>query len=216
MPMTSTALSRVYLAGGLCGLTGVVCYVVVITVSMGVVPTFLLAILWPIGSIMFCYSLYRLIASEIDSALNQVSFIMAALAFVIVAQMISVQLAVNVGSEEILRSASNEESGKLIRRMVRLVDMGLDVAWDVFIGTALVLVAIPRRHNSHLGIWWSIPAAILGVLLLVLNILTFPWPPDSRNLFDVGPFVGVYIFALSGRILNLGLRGWKSASVRLP
>jgi hypothetical protein len=40
-----------------------------------------------------------------------------------------------------------------------------------------------------------------GLLLLVLNLWTFPIPPGESGLFDVGPFVGLWFMVLSVRML---------------
>ena len=99
-----------------------------------------------------------------------------------------------------------------MRRSLRLVDMGLDVAWDVFIGTALIFLSFALTGHNRFGRWWSIPSALLGGTLIVLNVITFPWPPSSRKLFDIGPAIGVFIIALSTRLLILGRRMGKQST----
>ena len=37
----------------------------------------------------------------------------------------------------------------------------------------------------------------LGIALIVLNAATFPWPPADRGLFDIGPFIGLFVIALA-------------------
>lgn len=64
--------------------------------------------------------------------------------------------------------------------------------------------SLPMYRHSLLGPLWAIPSLILGGLLVGLNAATFPWPPASRGLFDIGPFVGLYMLLLSGRILRYG------------
>jgi len=90
------------------------------------------------------------------------------------------------------------------------VDMGLDVAWDLFIGTSLIFLAVAIRGHRNFGVWWSIPAGMLAILLIVLNSSTFPWPPATRGLFDIGPAIGIYIMSVSGRLLFLAVRMKKS------
>ncbi len=206
--MSSHEYSRLFIVGGLCGIAGTVCYVIAITVPLPQIATYVFAMAWPILSIVFVYSLFRCIGLEKQSATNELAFVFACLAFALVAAMMSSQLAVRAGIQEYIeRSPANEQEFlQLIRRSIRLVDMGIDVAWDLFIGTALVLLAIALKGNSHFGLWWSVPAALLGILLMVLNVMTFPWPPDTRDLFDAGPAVGLYIIALSTRLLLLGNR----------
>ena len=40
-----------------------------------------------------------------------------------------------------------------------------------------------------------------GLLLLVLNLWTFPTPPGESGLIDVGPFVGLWFLVLNVRVL---------------
>jgi peptidoglycan/LPS O-acetylase OafA/YrhL len=93
-----------------------------------------------------------------------------------------------------------------MRQSIRLVDMGIDVAWDLFIGTSLIFLCFALAGDARFGLRWAIPGAVLGFVLIVLNVSTFPWPPNTRGLFDIGPAVGVFIIALSLRLLQLGIR----------
>ena len=101
---------------------------------------------------------------------------------------------------------AHPDTVRFMARSIRLVDMGLDVAWDLFIGVALLLLAWALKDHADFRLWWGLPGAVLAAGLIVLNVMTFPWPPDTRGLLDLGPFLGLYIVALSGRLLLLGLR----------
>jgi hypothetical protein len=41
-----------------------------------------------------------------------------------------------------------------------------------------------------------------GLLLLVFNLITFPTPPDSAGLVDVGPIMGVWYLVISVQMLR--------------
>jgi hypothetical protein len=62
------------------------------------------------------------------------------------------------------------------------------------------------RRRSGLGPPWAISSVVLGVALIALNAATFPWPPGDRGLFDIGPFIGVFVMALAARLTLLGRR----------
>jgi hypothetical protein len=47
---------------------------------------------------------------------------------------------------------------------------------------------------------------VLGVLMLVLNAATFPWPPGEAGLFDIGPFVGTWMLVIAIRFVVLARR----------
>ena len=168
----------------------------------------MMAMSWPILSIVFVFSLYRYIAIHKQSAYNQLALLMACLAFAMVAMMISIQLSVRFGINEYISNSSNSEQEMLrvMQNSIRLVDMGLDVSWDLFIGVSLIFLSIVLKGNKSFGLWWSLPAVMLGIMLIVLNVITFPWPPDTQGLIDIGPAIGLYIIALSTRLLILGLK----------
>lgn len=199
---------RLFVFGGLGGIVGTLCYIAAITVPMGVVGTLIFSMAWPVLSIVFASSLFRFIGHERQSATNQLAFVFACLAFVLVAAMMSSQLAVVAGMQEYAEHSLTGEPDllRLMQRSTRLVDMGIDVAWDLFIGTSLIFLSVALKGCQSFGIWWATPAILLGILLIVLNVITFPWPPNTRGLHDIGPAVGLYIIALSARLTFLGTR----------
>ena len=87
-----------------------------------------------------------------------------------------------------------------------MIDLGLDVAWDMLIGTALILWGVAMRRRIGLGPGWAFPSVVMGGSLIALNAATFPWPPGDRGLIDIGPFIGVFMLALAIRLLILGRR----------
>lgn len=203
--MNNVHNSRLYLLGGISGILGTLSYLAAILVSLDPPSTFAVAMAWPVLSIIFAFSLYRLIGERKQAAANHLAFVFTCLGFTLVAGMLSIQLSVGVGIEEFAaKSATGQrEALDLIRRSLRLVDMGLDAAWDLFIGTGLLFLAIALNGDDRFGRWWSIPLAALAAALIALNTLTFPWPPDTRGLFDIGPAIGLFIIAMSVRLVLL-------------
>jgi hypothetical protein len=153
------------------------------------------------------YSIFKYVALEHQTIANQLSFVFASLGFTIVACMISVQLAVRWGiNEHILNAPENEELLGLIHQSTRLIDHGLDVAWDLFIGISLIFLYAAIKGHSKFRLPWAIPSLLLGAILIMLNVYTFPWPPNSVGLFDIGPLIGIYIIAISSRLTLLGVK----------
>jgi hypothetical protein len=196
--------SPLLLIGGIAGIISVISYIIAIMAELPTVAAFLLAMAWPMLSILFSYVLYCLIAAEQQGTANRISFILAVIAFAIVAEMITVQLAVRLGVEEyLLKETADRNLLGTVMKVTRLVDMGLDVTWDIFIGASLMVMAFPMAKHSRLKLWWAAPSFMLGAALIILNTITFPFPPDSRGLFDIGPLIGLYIIALSIRLLSI-------------
>jgi hypothetical protein len=84
--------------------------------------------------------------------------------------------------------------------------LGLDVAWDLYIGAGTVAFALCMlRHPNFRPILGGL-GLIVGLLLLVLNVATFPTPPGVAGLFDAGPFVGVWYLLVSVQVHRLSFR----------
>jgi hypothetical protein len=198
------------MGSGIAGVLAVASYILAITLPWpetqpGTSGALIVAAAWPILSIVYSYGLCSFIAAERESSANRLAFVFAVAAFTTVLAMIVVQLAVGAGIGEITRGL-DEQTARALRRGLRLIDLGLDVAWDMLIGTALVLSGIAMRRRSGLGPGWALASAILGLALMVLNASTFPWPPADRGLFDIGPLIGFFVMALSARLALLGRR----------
>jgi hypothetical protein len=199
-----------WVGSGIAGVVAVACYVLAIAIpwpetQLGTSAALIVVSAWPILSTIYSYGLYSFVAAERESAANRLAFVFAVAAFATVLGMIIVQLAVGAGIDEIAKGL-DEQTGKALRRGLRMIDLGLDVAWDLLIGTALMLSGTAMRRRSGLGLPWAIPSIVLGVALIVLNAATFPWPPADRGLMDIGPLIGAFVMALVTRLAILGNR----------
>ena len=211
--MNELQKSNIFIIGGVCGIIGTIFYVLAGFLSLNQIILYVLAMAWPILSIIFVYSIYKYVALEHQTTANQLSFIFATLGFTVVTCMISVQLAVRWGIDDFVQnSPENEELLILIRQSARLIDHGLDVAWDLLIGTSLIFLFAAIKGHYQFRLFWAIPPLILGLALIVLNVLTFPWPPNSVGSVDVGPLIGLYIIAISIRLCWLGVLHKKDKS----
>lgn len=193
--------------GGASGITGTFCYITAIAIPLDRISQYITAMAWPVLSVIFVYSIYRYISIEWQTAANQLSLLFASLGFSMVTCMLSVQLAVEIGMEDLIAITPDKaEELKIIKHSLRFVDQGIDVAWDIFIGTSLIFLSFSMKGHPHFGLWWSIPSFLLALILIILNVISFPYPPDSKGLFDIGPGIGLYIIALSARLMWLGNR----------
>lgn len=135
------------------------------------------------------YRLIRLDAPSVTAALGAVHNIVAGGLFTAMAL---VQLAV--------RARASEGAGDLVG-----VWLGLDVAWDVYIGLGTLAFGWAMRRHPRFGWLFSAPALLLGLLVVVLNLLPFPTPPADAGSFDIGPFVGLWYLAAT-------IQAWRSLS----
>jgi len=199
---------RLWYGGGITGALSVCAYIAAIvypwpetqlgtSLSVAVVSAF------PILAIISVYALCDYVAAGGDGAANRIAFVFAVAGLTTLLAMLLVQLAVVSGTAEITRDL-DASAAKALRRAVRLVDLGLDVAWDLLFGTAMILWGFALRKRSGFGPGWGFPFMVLGGLLMILNVATFPWPPGSHGSFDLGPAAGIFMLALNIRLAFLG------------
>jgi hypothetical protein len=110
----------------------------------------------------------------------------------LVTAMLLIQLAVGA------RSQGTQSSSELAG-----VWLGLDVAWDVYIGVGTGLLALSMLRHPRFGAAFGSAGVVVAVLLLFLNLYTFPTPPGQAGLIDFGPLVGLWYLAVS-------VQAWRS------
>ena len=200
--------SSLWVKSGIAGILSVACYILAITLpwpetQFGLSASLVIASAWPILSIIFAYGLYSYIAVARQSHANRLAFVFTVAAFSIVLAMLTVQLAVGASISEITGGLDQEASESLSRGL-RMIDMGLDVAWDMLLAAALIFLGVALKPQGVLGPVWAIPAIVLGAVLAVVNAATFPWPPSDVGIMDIGPVIGLFMTALAVRLIILG------------
>jgi hypothetical protein len=201
---------RFWINCGTAGIAGMLCYIAAIAApwpesQAGISLSMAVVAAWPVFSIVYSYGMYTFIAAERDGAANRLALLFAVLAFSTVLSMVIVQMSVTVAFGEIAKDL-DETSSSALARGLKMVDLGLDIAWDILIGVSMIFSAIALKGRTGFGLWWAAPVMILGILMLVLNAATFPWPPGEAGLFDIGPFVGTYMLVIAIRFIVLARR----------
>jgi hypothetical protein len=162
-------------------------------------------------AIGFAYALSRLIAWERDGALNQLGFVFAVVAFSILAVTQSFQNAVSIVlTDEMKAEGSGPEAWDRIYAGLNALDLGTDLAWDLFLGLWLLCIGVAMYRHSRLGARWAVPALALVPPFYAFNIAATPDPP----VVDLGPVIGMYVTALSAWLVWLGTRRIERDSVR--
>ena len=85
---------------------------------------------------------------------------------------------------------------------LNMVQLGLDVSWDIYITVATILLGIAMLSHPRFGKIWGGITMLLGAATLVLNLLTFPVPPANAGSYDLGPIVGLWYFVIMIRVLT--------------
>lgn len=203
-----TETQSLWVKSGVAGIVGVACYFLAILISwpedqVGTSTGLLVVSVFPILGIVFSYGIHSALAAEKDSTANRLGFVFATAAFATLMGMIVAQLAVGAGIGEMTKGL-DEPTAKAIRRGVRLIDFGLDVAWDFLMGTAMIFWGVAMQRRSVFGPRWGFPLVVLGIAVILLNAATFPWPPGSHGLVDIGPLIALFFVGMAARLIWIG------------
>ena len=92
--------------------------------------------------------------------------------------------------------------------------LGLDVAWDVYVGLGTLLLAFCAIRHPRLGYVVGTAGMVIAIALLALNLYTFPTPPGEAGLVDLGPLVGLWYLIVT--VMVFASLSWARAVVAQP
>jgi hypothetical protein len=179
---------------GVCGLLANVAYALAASELLGDVATPIAAS--PFGPLIAGASvaLYLLLAAERATLAGLLAAIANVAAAALVTAMVLLPLAVNdveAGLSPVLNEAFEH------------VEFGLDLSWDVFLVAGMILFSCAMLADPRFGRRFALPGIALAAGLYVLNFASFPTPPASDGLVDLGPLVGLWYAAVSVQALHL-------------
>jgi hypothetical protein len=188
------------------GLMSIACYFGAVFLPLPDVLTRLLAFAFgPLLSVSFL-ALYRYLATHRDSPVLQVACLMGIIAGVMVTTMLVVQVGNNMVRTESLAAADSDMAREAARQAwtaVNRVQYLIDVVWDIFICAATMLLGIYLWMHPRFGRIWGGLGTLAGLLLLVLNLQTFPTAPAYAGSVDLGPVVALWMSAVYIRMIFL-------------
>ncbi len=180
--------------GGLFGLAAIAVYVAAIGVPMpDRASTALIVCFGPLLS-LGSYSLYRLLSLNRNTVSLQIAPVANVLAGALLTAMLLVQLSVRADGRGSLDS--------FLWTKLRRIDLGLDVAWDVYICLGTFLFAWNMLRHPRFGRIFGGIGLALAAGLAVLNLWTFPTPPAYAGLVDLGPLVALWYTAVFVQMLR--------------
>jgi hypothetical protein len=94
------------------------------------------------------------------------------------------------------RGSVSEEQLNWIFNEVSSVQLGMDLAWDIFISIGTFFFALVMFNHPNMNKIISIIGLVLSVLLLGFNLTYFPEPPGEAGSIDFGPFVAIWYLVL--------------------
>jgi hypothetical protein len=132
------------------------------------------------------YGLRRLLDWETPLLSSALGSLLNALAGALYTAMGLLQLAVGY------TAGSDKVSPQLIATW-----LGLDVAWDAFVGFGTICFSIAMLRHPRFGRIFSIFGILIGSGLLALHLYTFPTPPQNAGLVDLGPALGLWYLVVT-------------------
>jgi hypothetical protein len=195
---------RWVIAGFICGILGGIAYGLAISVPLPMRIAYL--VFWLFGPLLSASAggLYYFIKHHQKTIALQVGTLFLIIAGVTVTLMATMQAAVRVIFRSIpLDNASDatKEAWKMALKGADAIQLGADMAWDIFIFTSIILLAIAMLKHPKLGKIFALPGCAIGIVGLIFNAYTFPHNPGTKGLIDVGPLVGLWFFAVSIKVI---------------
>jgi hypothetical protein len=89
------------------------------------------------------------------------------------------------------------------------IQLGLEVAWDLFLAVGTVLLAGNMWHHPRFGRLVAVTGAAIAVALAAANLAVFPEPPADAGSVDLGPLIGLWYLIVTIRLA--GSAHWAAA-----
>jgi hypothetical protein len=190
--------------------------------GIATLATYLVAILVPLPSLrvsyllfmafgpLFCVSIFALrmfLKEDRPSIALDVATLLLVIAGAINTLMAAMQGALRIYFNDLPHGESVPEAAHTAWKMGlhsgNALQLGADMAWDIFVLSGLIIWGVALIRHPRFGPWFAWSAIAIGAAGLVLNSATFPTPPAEGDLFDIGPFVGLWFAAATIRVILL-------------
>jgi hypothetical protein len=196
--------------GPLAGILSIAAYFAAATNILPSRVTLVLAFsMGPLLSVAFM-GFYHFLRAHRNSAALQTATVFGVIAGTLVNLMLVVQQSLFNGLPAATRATMGPAWAGL-----NWVQLGIDVSWDIYISVATLLLGVVLWDHPRFGRVLGGVTMAAGLLLLVLNLWTFPTPPGDSGLFDAGPLVGLWYVVLSVWMLSSG-KWWTHRYVHAP
>lgn len=156
-----------------------------------------LALVFGIGPVA-TFGAVRLVDSlepDLDATTLRLCRVFLTSAFVLLTLTGVVQQTVRLQFRDLIAAAPDVATAGSLRAIytgVNLVQLGMDVAFDMFYCAAIVILAGALYRHPRFGRVIGVSGIAAGMSLLALNVAAFPYVPAESGLVDLGPVTGVW------------------------
>jgi hypothetical protein len=201
--------------GVVCGALAVVAYALTQAVTLPLRPTLVLVCafgpLLAIGSA----GLWELLGLHRRTATLDIGLVANLAAGVAVTLMFLAQLGLKAWLEAGLGGSAQQVSPEVAEAAFQAgngLQLGLDMAWDVFLAIGTAMLAWNMGRHPRFGWAYAATGLLLAMALIGLNLAAFPENPGRAGLIDLGPFIGGWYLWVTLR-MAWSLR-WAQAHIR--
>lgn len=198
------------LMGIISGLGALITYAISMTISISLHVNYIIFIAFGPCLCIAVLSLYMFLKEHQNSVLLQTGTMLMIIAGGINSVMAAMQGALRIYFDNLPHDSSVVETTRTAWEMGmhsgNALQLGADVAWDFFLLIGMVLWGIAITHHPRFGKWFGWPAVVIGAAGLILNSWTFPDPPGSSGLIDIGPFVGLFFTVVTIQLIRLYIK----------
>ena len=197
MTPETTTLPALQKIGAIAGILSIVFYFSSAVMSFLPEPILLaVAFSFPLLWIISFMGLYRFLKAQNHTPTLEIGYLFGIIGAALACVLLVIQQANFAWHDLAMEGNPTEEAAALLKASFRganRVQASMDVAFDIFITIAWFLfginIAKSTSFNRILG--WT--GSLLAVGLLTLNMITFPTAPAESGLFDLGPFLGLWM-----------------------
>jgi len=196
-------------AVGWIGLASLTCYFGAVFLPVPDAIVRLLAFAFGPLLIVGLVGLHTVLKGNADPLYLRIGLIFGIIAGALVTTLLTIQIGNQMWLAEGLAEATDsagQEAARATWRAVNRVQALMDVSWDIFLCSASVLMATAMFRHAHFGRLWGGAGVALALLLLGLNLQTFPAGPAYAGSIDAGPFLALWYGAVFIRMILPGGR----------
>jgi len=204
MPDKIDLTKKWVLAGIVCGILADIVYGVSAGVSLPLRVAY--PLFWSFGPLLIVagIGLYYFLKQEGKTLTLQLGTLFMIIAGSLVTLMGTMQGS-SVAELDKLRpedSSPDYRAWRFARISADSLQLGADLAWDMFIFSAVILLSMAMLKHSKFGKIFGFPGILIGLLGLAFNIYTFPANPGTAGLIDMGPFVGLWFLVVTIQVIR--------------
>ncbi len=200
METQKSTLYKIQKIGAISGIISIIFYfsaavLPFIPNSIGRLMGFAFPLLWIISFM----GLYDFLKKQNHTPTLEIAYLFGIIGASIAAFLLVVQQANFMWHDVVMERVSSEEAKALYTATfngANRVQAALDVSFDIFITISWMLfglnIAKSKSFNKIFG--WA--GSLIALVLLVLNLYTFPNSPANSGLFDLGPLLGLWALAV--------------------